>query len=199
MKRILFFLVACIMVAGFLSVSDVLAVDLTKLPNTEWSMEGIATKYNADGYGGSGIISQGIVLFEDAATGAIAIHNVASDGLITILGGMFEPYCLTLLGPYTINADLNRIKSTSCELSCYDDELNLKIGPYSGACVAKINFATETADFAGTISLTDFFGTGLPWVFTITGKKLGRYPSTTSPAEILRGKIPDSLNNFLKK
>jgi hypothetical protein len=54
-------------------------------------------------------------------------------------------------------------------------------------------------DFTGTISLTDYFGAGLPWVFTITGKKVGKYPSMISPSEVLSGKIPDSLSNVLKK
>lgn len=196
MKRILFLLVACIMATGFLASSEVLAVDLTKLPNTEWSMKGIATKYNADGYYGSAVISQGMLFISNPADGVLTVHNVSSDMYFSILGLLTEFYCSELLKPYTLGVD--KIKSTTCTLNCIDAAGNPLFSAYSGACNAKIVFSSGT-DFTGTISVTDYWGAGLPWVFTITGKKVGKYPSTISPGEILSGKIPDSLNNFLKK
>ena len=69
MKKILNTVIVCTLVLGFLSISDVFAVDTTKLANKEFKFTGVAKRYDADGYDGSAQITQGTLIFgnpEDA-------------------------------------------------------------------------------------------------------------------------------------
>ena len=57
MKRIFSTAIVCTLVLGFLSVSDVFAVDTTKLANKEFKFTGIAKRYSGEAYDGSAQIT----------------------------------------------------------------------------------------------------------------------------------------------
>lgn len=191
MKRILNITMVCALVLVFLSISDVFAVDTTKLANKEFKFTGTAKRYDADGYDGSGQITQGMLVFgapEDAPA-VYTVHNVASDMMLSHNDGLFEYYRFTDLGPYTTGID--RIKSTECQVTCYTAGLSefLTYGP--GTCDAKIVFSSNT-EFSGTITIPDIFYAGSPYVLTINGKFVGKYPAETtgtSLREKLRNRV----------
>jgi hypothetical protein len=198
MKRILFLLVACIMITGFLSASDVLAVDLTKLPYSEWKITGLSTRYDAGAYNGSAVISQGMLTIGEPADGVIAVTNHGSDLLASLLGGLVEYYCAHQLGAYTLGVD--KIKSTTCTMNCVDYLGNPGL-TFSGPCDAKIIFGSGT-QFDGTITIPDLWGAGNQGIFTIKGTKVGKYgviASSTSLRDALRNSAPESLRNLFRK
>jgi len=200
MKKALNTVIACALALFFLSISDVFAVDTTKLANKEFKITGVAERFTAAGYDGSGQITQGTLEFGNPGDGVIAVHNVASDLFVTFVGGFFELNCITELGPYTTGLD--KIKSTECTVACYDAALNqiLTFGP--GSCDAKIVFSSNTA-FTGTITLPDFWDVDSPYVLTLKGTFVGKYPPPmtegTSLRDALRNRAPEGVRKLFRK
>jgi hypothetical protein len=178
MKKVLNTMIVCALVLFFLSISDVFAVDTTKLADKEFKFTGIAKRYDGEAYDGSGQITQGTLVFgyPDDAPAVYTVHNVASDMMLSHNDGLFEYYCFTDLGPYTTGVD--RIRSTECAVTCYTADRS-EFLTYAGACDAKIVFSSNTA-FTGTITIPDIWYTGSPYVLTINGKFVGKYPPVTN-------------------
>jgi hypothetical protein len=200
MKKILNTAIVCALALFLLSISDVFAANMKRLLNKEFTVNGLAKKYDATGaYVGSGQISQGILLFGEPAAGAFAAHNIASDLLLSV-GGLREIYSIIELGPYTIGA--NRIKSTECTVGLYDAAGTLLVDPpFSGSCDATIKFTSNTA-FTGTIIIPDFWGTDISYVLTLNGKYAGTWgvsPLGTSLLEGLKNSAPEGFRKFLQK
>jgi len=63
MKKILKTVIVCTLVLFLLSISDVFAVDTTKLADKEFKFTGVAKRYDGDTYDGSGQITQGTLIF----------------------------------------------------------------------------------------------------------------------------------------
>ena len=105
--------------------------------------------------------------------GIDSIHNIASDLLMSIEGGYPELYCRTQLGPYTPGTD--KIKSTECSMLCNDPAMN-EVLSFEGSCDAKIVFSSNKK-FTGTITLVDFWDLGCPYVLTLNGEYVGKYPA----------------------
>jgi hypothetical protein len=178
MKKILKTVIVCTLVLFLLSISDVFAVDTTKLADKEFKFTGVAKRYDGDTYDGSGQITQGTLIFGSLDDGVYTVHNIASDMLFSDAQGLFEYYCFTELGPYTTGVD--RIKSNLCSVECYTAGLSEFVttgGPVS--CDAKIVFSSNTA-FTGTITIPDFWDVGVSEVLTINGKYAGKYPPVTN-------------------
>ena len=202
MKKILSTAMVCTLVMGFLSVSDVFAVDTTKLADKEFKFTGIAKRYNGEAYDGSGQITQGTLVFgnPDDAPAVYAVHNIASDMNYSYSDGLFEYYCFTELGPYTAGVD--KIKSTECSMRCYTAALNDFVttgGPV--ACDAKIVFSSNTA-FTGTITIPDLWDVGAPYVLSINGKFVGKYPPATNGTSLrdaFRNRIPEGARKSFRK
>lgn len=201
MKRISTTVIVCALILVSASISDVLAVDTTKLEQKEFKLTGTAKRYDADGYDGSGQITQGTLLFGNPDQGVIAAHNIASDLMISLGGGFFELYSILELGPYTPGVD--KIKSTECTMSIYDQTLTelMTYGP--GPCDAKIVFSSTNA-FTGTITIPDFWDIGVPYVLTVSGKFAGKYPLMvktpgTSLRDALRNRAPGGVRKLLSK
>jgi hypothetical protein len=122
--------------------------------------------------------------------------------MMSFLGGYPELYCVTQLGPYTPGAD--KIRSTECSMDCYDDPASgaEPILTYDGSCEAKIVFSSNTA-FTGTITLPDFWGVGAPYVLTISGKFVGKYPPPvtggTSLRDTFRNRAPEGMRKSFWK
>ena len=191
MKKILNTVMVCALALVCLSVSDVFAVDTTKLADKEFKFTGIAKRYDADGYDGSGQITQGMLVFgnPDDVPAVFTVHNVASDMMVSRNDGLFEYYCFTDLGPYTTGVD--RIKSTACQVTCYTADRS-EFLTYEGPCDAKIVFSSNT-EFSGTITIPDIWYTGYPYVLTINGKFVGKYPPATNGTSLrdaFRNRVP---------
>jgi len=202
MKKILNTAIVCTLVLGFLSVSDVFAVDTTKLADKEFKFTGIAKRYDGEAYNGSAQITQGTLVFgnpEDAPA-VYAVHNIASDINYSYSDGLFEYYCFTELGSYTTGVD--KIKSTECSMECYTAGLNPFVttgGPV--ACDAKIVFSSSTA-FTGTITIPDLWDVGAPYVLTISGKFVGKYPPVTNGTSLrdaFRNRAPGGVQKSFWK
>jgi hypothetical protein len=175
MKKILSTAIVCTLVLGFLSVSDVFAVDTTKLVNKEYRITGVAKTYNSEGnYDGGGQITQGNLFFLSPgdSPAVYAYHNIAPDRYM-FNPGQYEYYCITQLGPYTTG--LTTIRSELCSMDCYDATGVTTVVSFYGACDAKIVFSSNTA-FTGTITIPDYWSPGYDYVLTLSGKFMGRYP-----------------------
>jgi hypothetical protein len=200
MKKILNTVLICTLTLVFLSTSDVFAVDTTKLENKEFKINGLATRYSPDGYNGSGQITQGVFWFGNPEYGVDSIHNIASDLLMSMLGGYPELYCLTHLGPYTPGVD--KINSTECSMACYDPAGNEVTDlSFEGSCSAKILFSSKTA-FTGTITLPDLWDIGSPYVLTFNGKFMGKYAGATDGTSLrdkLRNRTPEGVRKSFQK
>ena len=205
MKKILNAVIVCTLVLGFLSISDVFAVDTTKLANKEFKFTGVAKRCygdtcTADTYDGSAQITQGTLIFgsPEDAPGVVSAHNMASDYRYSYDQGLFEYYCFTELGPYTTGVD--RIKSNLCSVECYTAGLSEFVttgGPVS--CDAKIVFSSNTA-FTGTITIPNFWDAGVSEVLTISGKFVGKYPAVTNGTSLhdrFQNRAPEGLRKSL--
>jgi len=197
----------CALALVFLSVSDVFAVDTTKLANKEFKFTGVAKRCygdtcNADTYNGSAQITQGTLIFRspDDAPGVVSAHNMASDYTWSDSDGLFEYYCFTELGSYTTGVD--KITSNLCSVACWTASLNPFVttgGPVP--CNAKIVFSSNTA-FTGTITIPNFWDAGVSEVLTINGKFVGKYPAVTNGTSLhdrLQNRAPEGLRKSLWK
>ena len=207
MKKILNAAIVCTLVLGFLSISDVFAVDTTKLANKEFKFTGVAKRCfgdtcTADTYDGSAQITQGTLIFgsPEDAPGVVSAHNMSSDYTWSDSDGLFEYYCFTELGSYTTGVD--KITSDLCSVACWTPSLNPFVttgGPVP--CNAKIVFSSNTA-FTGTITIPNFWDAGVSEVLTISGKFVGKYPAVTNGTSLhdrLQNRAPEGLRKSLWK
>ena len=186
MKRVLNTVIVCALTLFFLSVSDVFAVDTTKLADKEYKITGVAKRYTTDGYYGAGQVTQGMLLFGTPANGIIAVHNIASDLYLSILGGYAEVYAYVDLGPYTTG--LNKVKSTECTVTLYTTTMTeiFAFGP--APCTAQIVFNSDTT-FIEKLTIPDFWGAGSSYEMTLSGKFVGKWPSSGGSG----ASVPDAL------
>jgi hypothetical protein len=203
MRKIIHTVMVCALALVFLSVSDVFAVDTTKLANKEFKFTGIAKRYDAaGGYDGSAQITQGTLIFgnPEDAPGVISAHNIASDYTWSQSDGLFEYYCFTELGSYT--PGLNKITSTQCSMECWTAGLIEFVTTGEPVdCTARIVFSSNT-EITGTITVPDIWGEGTSYVLTLNGKFMGKYPpeiTGTSLRDQLRNKAPEGLRKSFWK
>jgi hypothetical protein len=186
MKKIFNIVIVCALALFFVSVSDVFAVDTTKLLGKEYKISGVAKRYTVDGYYGSAQITQGTLLFSDPATGIQAVHNIASDLFASMIAGYPEMYAYVTLGPYTTGVD--KVKSVECTVTLYSTTMT-EISTFGPApCTAQIVFNSNTT-FTEKITIPDFWGADSSYVLTLNGKYMGKWPSMTSSGK----SIPDAL------
>jgi opacity protein-like surface antigen len=170
MKKILCIAVVCIMAIVFASSTDVSALDLEKIQNTDWDTKVTSKWYDAasGNYVGAGV---------GQSVARILSNNVqisAADFVDSVFANWYLRGGTGLIN-YTYNPNINRLKSTECSL-LYTDLNNNTVYSYSGLCDAKITFTTTTTGitFEGTITFTDTVG-GRKNITAIKGKKLGKF------------------------
>ena len=180
MKKILITAMVCALVLAFLPISDVFAVDTTKLADKEFKFTGIAKRYDGaavmrirPNYSGNTHLWK-----PRGCSSCISVHNIASDIRWSYRDGLFEYYCFTELGSYTTG--LNKITSTECSMQCWTAALNefVTTGEAGGlACQNSIQL--EHGIYRNDHS-SRYLGRRAPYVLTINGKFMGKYPPETN-------------------
>jgi opacity protein-like surface antigen len=167
MKKMLCMVVAFIMAVVFASATDVSALDLEKIQNTDWETKITSKWYDvaSGNYVGAGV-GQSVARIDSFS---VQLHF--ADFVDWGLGNLYLRGVIGLYN-YTYNPTTNRLKSTECVLQ-YIDLNNTSVYVYSGLCDTIITFTTNKT-FGGTITLTDT-SIGKNNVITITGKKLGKF------------------------
>ncbi len=172
MKKILCIAVACILTTVFALATDVSAIDVTKIQNTDWDVTVTSKYYDAatGNYLASGVGRS--ISRIDSASSTVEIYyaELVDLGLERLYseGGMS-------LNPYTYDPTTNKLKSTGCNLSFTDTAGNALFN-FSGACNAVITFTSTTTGLtlSGTIKIPSL-ASGVNAVITVSGKKLGKY------------------------
>ena len=172
MKKSLCIAAVCIMAAVLLSVSDVSAINITKLIGNEYYFTGSGVTYAGGNYAGSAI-GEGMLVIGDPSAGAQAVVTSVTAFSGWVMYGQFQYYCAFQLGPYTPSIDNLKFTSNTCAANCIGQDGVTEIMNYSGACNAKLKFQGQKK-----VKMTISFSpqAGVEMVYTAQGVKMGKYP-----------------------
>jgi hypothetical protein len=169
MRRFLCLAVACMLALLVVSVSNVSAIGLSKIENTEWLVSTTWIWYTPEGY------------YDGAAAGGDAIMYIGTPesgaGMAwESMVNSFEGWGAGLQGQltldaFTYNATTNILKSTSGSAAW---PLGDGFYAYQGPLTGKITFSSTKA-FTGTVTIVHEDGSSL--VISLSGKKLGQFPA----------------------
>ena len=166
MRKILWLVVACIFALGLVSVSNVSALGLNKIQDTEWLVSMTFRWYTSEGdYDGA--VAGGDAIMEIGEPGhGVFIAAVPMVNSLTGWGlgsqGVIDLY------EYTYNPTKNLLKSTSGFVGVFFDG----VPSYEGDLIAKITFSSSKA-FTGSIVIVE--PDGYRWEISLKGKKLGKW------------------------
>jgi len=172
MKRGIYIAVVCIMAMVFLSVSDVSAIDISKLIGNEYYFTGSGVTYVGGNYAGAAV-GEGMVVIGDPGSGIQAVVTAITDFSAWMMYGQFQYYCAIQTGPYTPSIDNLKFTSDTCAATCIGQDGVTEIMNYSGACNAKLKFQGQK-QVKMTISFSPQAGVEI--VYTTQGTKMGKYP-----------------------
>ena len=166
MRRSFWLVVACMLTLAVVSVSDVSAIGLNKIQNTEWLVSTTWTWYTPEGnYDGAAAGGDAIMRIDAPEVGAtmawVSMVNTW-DGWGAGLQGV-----MTFNG-YTYNTTTNVLKSTY-------GFAEWPVGEgftYEGELTGKITFSSANA-FTGSVTFVDL--DGYAWEISLKGKLLGRF------------------------
>jgi hypothetical protein len=172
MKKVLCLVVACILAIVFLSAPSVSAVTFKQIKWTDWDTKAtIKTSNSSTGEHTGSSIGQGILVIE--STEVLAQISVPAHVSLNPLHVDVYMYCQAVIQDLTFVTDVPaRLEGATCVVVCYDKN-DTQSSYYSGPCVSKLIFTSETS-FEGKIKFT----TGGEFVkINMKGKKISDYPT----------------------